>query len=107
MPWLRMLFKNKIKVYAQVDDHYMPIVEDGRVKYRYDNKTGAAEYSTIRNNLTLIPGAEPVELDETVIKPPKPRKVPTTSILRNHFTNSADINITLKFKSCSKIILHT
>lgn len=80
MPWLRMLFKNKIKVYAQVDEHYMPVVEDGRVKYRYDNKTGAAEYATVKSNLTLIPGAEPVELDETVTKPPKPRKVPTTSV---------------------------
>ena len=58
----------------------MPVVEDGRVKYRYDNKTGAAEYATVKSNLTLIPGAEPVELDETVTKPPKPRKVPTTSV---------------------------
>lgn len=79
--WLRMLFKSKIKVYAEIDDSLMPLVrEDGRVRYRYQNKTDAAEYSTQRTNLTLIPGAEPVELDESVSKPPKPRHVPVTSV---------------------------
>lgn len=80
MPWLRMLFKNKIKVYALVDEHCNPIVQDGVVKFRYESKTGAAEYSTVKSSLTLIPGVEPVELGESVTKPPKPRKVPTTSV---------------------------
>ncbi len=79
--WLRMLFKNKIKVYAEVDENMLPVTgSDGRVRYRYQNKTDAAEYSTTRQSLSLIPGTEPVELDESVVKPPKPRHVAVTSV---------------------------
>ena len=59
----------------------MPVVGvDGRVRYRYQNRTDAAEYSTVRQSLSMIPGTEPVELDEAVSKPPKQRHVPVTSV---------------------------
>ena len=76
-----MLFKNKIKIYVEVDDNLMPVVgSNGLIRYRYQNRGDAAEYTTTKANLTMIPGAEPVELDESVTKPPKPRKVPVTSV---------------------------
>ena len=81
MRWLRMLFKNKIKIYVEVDDKLNPVVgETGLIRYRYQNRSDAAEYSTTRANLTMIPGAEPVDLDDPVTKPPKPRKIPVTSV---------------------------
>ena len=59
----------------------MPVVgSNGLIRYRYQNRGDAAEYTTTKANLTMIPGAEPVELDESVTKPPKPRKVPVTSV---------------------------
>ena len=81
MKWLRMLFKHKIKVYAAVeDDSCKPIERDGKVPYRYQNKMSAPEYLAVRSNLTMIPGVEPVDLDEdtTEVKPPTPRHVPVT-----------------------------
>ena len=81
MKLLRMLFKNKIKVYAQVDEHLMPVVNDeGLVHFQYQKKSGSPAYTTARRNLTMIPGVEPVEVDDETIevKPPKPRKKPTS-----------------------------
>ena len=79
--WLRMLFKDKTKVYVEVDEHLLPIVgSDGRVRFRYQNKTDVADYWTFRHHLTMIPGTETVELDEPVTKPPKPRHVAVTSV---------------------------
>ena len=81
MKWLRMLFKHKIKVYAAVEDgSCTPVERDGKIPYRYQNKTSAQEYLAMRSNLTLIPGAEPVDLEEdtTEVKPPTPRHVPVT-----------------------------
>lgn len=81
MRWLRMLFKNKTKIYVEVDENLNPVIaENGLIRYRYQNNTDAAEYSTTKANLTLIPGTEPVDLDEPATKPPKQRKVPVTSV---------------------------
>jgi ribonuclease HI len=83
MKLLRMLFKNKIKVYAQVDDHLMPIVnDDGLVPFQYQKKPGSPSYTTARRNLMMIPGVEPIEADDAAVeavKPPKPRKKATSS----------------------------
>lgn len=84
MPWLRMFFKHKIKVYAEVDANLSPVVDErGLVQYRYQNTINAQAYSTQKSQLSMIPGAEPVELGEEVTKPPKapkPRKTPVSEV---------------------------
>ena len=77
-----MLFKAKIKVYAQVDDNLHPIAdENGLVPFQYQKTSGSQVYTTARRNLTMIPGTEPVEVDSEVtdVKPPRPRKVAKTT----------------------------
>lgn len=81
MQLLRMFFKHKCKVYVHVDEQLLPVMTNGLASYRYQNHSSAPVYTTARSNLTMIPGAEPVDLDESVqeVKPPKPRKVPVTT----------------------------
>ena len=81
MRCLRMLFKNKIKVYVPVDEHLLPIADDnGMVHYRYQKTANAPAYTTTRTHLSMIPGVEPQELDESVteVKPPRQRHIKHT-----------------------------
>lgn len=81
MRLLRMFFKHKCKVFVHIDEQMLPIMTNGLASYRYQNHSSAPVYTTARSNLTMIPGAEPVDLDESVqeVKPPKARKVPVTT----------------------------
>lgn len=81
MRCLRMLFKNKQKVYVPVDDHLNPVTDDkGLVHYRYDSSPDSAAYTTTRAHLSMIPGTEPIDLDESVVavKPPRQRHIKQT-----------------------------
>ena len=81
MRCLRMLLKNKVKVFVPVDDRLMPVVDEaGLVHYRYENTEGASEYTTRKANLTLIPGAEPVEMGAEVVNLPKPPRQPKSPV---------------------------
>lgn len=81
MRCLRMLFKNKIKVYVPVDDHLLPIADDkGLVHYRYNKSPDSPDYTTTRAHLSMIPGIEPVDLEASTVevKPPRQRHIKRT-----------------------------
>ena len=85
MPWLRMLFKQKIKVYVYVGQNQNLIADaNGMARYRYQAQEDAAEYQTGRGNLTMIPGVEPVELRPPsaphAARAPKKHQTPVTSV---------------------------
>jgi len=63
MKWLRMLFKEHIKVYVPVDDQMRPIEQDGTVKFVYKLSASSPSYSAKLSNLSRIEGAQPEELD--------------------------------------------
>lgn len=80
--WLRMFFKHRIKVYVQVDEHQQVVTDDrGMATFCYQNVEGAAQYKTLKSQLTLMPGAEPCALREEVLdeRPKKAKKADVAS----------------------------
>lgn len=80
MRCVRMLFKNKVKVFVPVDDRMMPVTDgEGLVRYRYQNVGGAQEYTARRVDLAMIPGIEAVEMD-TSVPESKPREAKSRKV---------------------------
>ena len=69
MKWLRMLFKNHIKVFVPVDENDQPLEENGVVKFVYHLSESAVSYTAKRSNLDYIEGAVSQDVDLDVPSP--------------------------------------
>ena len=78
MPWLRMLLSNKIKIFVPVDEHLIPIQENGLVKFKYQ-LSQEQFYSSAASKITYISGQEAISDEKAEEMASKPKRTPKKS----------------------------